>query len=138
MNKVKKQWFVILAILIVSISSILYFSFNPIVFSFSFQNYKEDLWEFEQYRRDDLVNSPNVAPDVFDQYDQIKTGKEALKAAKNIWNEFYDDAWLHQPYCVYYDKENRVWLVTSGLLRGGPNLLIDTEGNVLDMWKERL
>ncbi len=126
---------IIVVVFLLVVSGFAYFSINPIVLSFSMDNYNVE--EFRQVRREDLLELAGSEQDVFERYEQITTGREAVNAAKNIWKVFYENIWIYQPRCVYYDENNHVWLITSGIFKEGPNLLISETGEVLDMWRER-
>ena len=92
-----------------------------------------------------IISSPwteNIGP--------IANGEEAVKKAKEIWiREFYvpwgqGNTWEEangRPIDVYYDKSSDCWYLTGtlpkGYLGGTPNLIVQSDGEVLALWHDQ-
>ena len=133
-----RYWIITVAALLILIFFAALWYQHPTVKPFSLENYQ---YYVESFDREGLLDHVNGDATVFDRYDQIDSGREAINAAKKIWRKFYDGVGFYRPYRVYFDETNQTWLVTSSVfffLEDGPSLIISSDGEVLAMWKHRL
>lgn len=82
---------------------------------------------------------------------EISSAEQAKNAAEKIWYDIYgQDSAESKPYTVYYDEENKVWLVHGNLnswkleegiefqIGGVPYIIIDKDnGCVLAVWHDK-
>lgn len=132
-----RYWIITVATFLVLIFFAVWYQ-HPVVKPFSLEDYK---YFIEIFDREGLLEEVNGDSTVFDRYDQIETGREAINVAKKIWRKFYAGVGFYRPYRVYFDETNQTWLVTSSVfffLEDGPSLIISSDGEVLAMWKYRL
>ncbi len=77
------------------------------------------------------------------QVGKIVDERDVLEKAERIFLEtFGDDVLKEKPFNLYFDQENKVWLVTGSCpsgsrYKGGvAYLLVSEEGHVLAVWHE--
>ena len=77
------------------------------------------------------------------QVGKIVDERDVLEKAERIFLEtFGDDVLKEKPFNLYFDQENKVWLVTGSCPSGSQYkggvayLLVSEEGHVLAVWHE--
>ena len=101
---------------------------NTIPEEFCIDDYKQFIEEFQS----DIVLG------------SINSAKEAKRQAAIVWSSLYGNSakYIYQPYVVYFDSSNKIWLVQGSVLffeNGGvPYILFEQEtGKVLAVWHEK-
>lgn len=73
----------------------------------------------------------------------IENTDDAIIKAKKTLNDIYDDVESHNPYRVFYDKENGYWFVEGSLsnaystksMKGGvPSIIFNSNGDIAALW----
>lgn len=118
----------VLFIAILCVAYQIVFDKNTVQGEFSIEDYKQFIEEF----------SSDIA------LGSINSAKEAKRQAATIWSSLYGTSakYIYQPYVVYFDSSNKIWLVKGSVLfrenGGAPYILFEQEtGKVLAVWHEK-
>ena len=134
----KKMLLPIVIILVIAVVGgviyIIFFKNVETAGTFKLADYSEYMADYNDYFPTEEMPAP---------FGPINSSKEAKEAAEAIWKEIYGDSITkRKPYRVFFDEENRVWLVQGSFpvfwTGGGPHILLQkVDGKVLAIWHEK-
>ena len=101
---------------------------------------KIDRFDIEKYAK--YINDRECK--YYGSVEKKKIGNEydVKSIAAHVWRELYgEEVMKEKPYTVMRDKEEQAWLVHSAYKKnavgGNSWIIIDNEGNVLAVWREK-
>jgi len=139
--RINKKVIAVLLVVIITVAIIsgIYLSNNkPKVFSID--EYNQTIEEFSSCNSYDwLIEGFSSDTAV----GEINTALDAKQAAFDIWQKAWGNSVIwSMPYHVYFDEQNKVWMVTGSwifFIPGGPHILIQKDdGKILSVWHEKL